>query len=88
MRHRLWVSPITGFRRKGARLAESRRLLGSGITAHAVLEPVQSCPADAPAAEMADMLRQRDFDLAGVQSLRGGPVIGYVARETLIRGLV
>lgn len=88
MGYELWTSPITGYRRKGTRLAELRSLLGAGITAHAVLEPLQSCPADAAATAMPTVLRQRDFDVAGVQSRRGGPVIGSVTRDSLKDGLV
>ncbi len=88
MAHQLWASPITGYRRKGTRLAELRSLLGSGITAHAILEPLQSCPADALATEMAEMLRRKEFDVAGVQSQRDGPVIGFVMTETLKGGAV
>src|SRR3989442_1622063 len=88
MGHQLWTSPITGYRRRGTRLAELRSLLGSGITAHAILEPLQSCSEAAPAAEIARILGQRDFDVAGVQSKRDGPVIGFVAREALRTGTV
>src|SRR5688572_29888621 len=88
MGHELWTSPITGYRRRGTRLAELRSLLGSGIAAHAILEPLQSCPAEALASEMAQALAQRDFDIAGVQSERTSPVIGYVARESLKNGVV
>ena len=88
MGHQLWTSPITGYRRKGTRLTELRSLLGTGITAHAVLEPLQSCPADAPALKMAHILRERDFDVAGVQSRRGDSVIGFVARDALNQGCV
>jgi hypothetical protein len=65
-----------------------RSLLGSGITAHAILEILQSCAADAPAVEMSQILRLRDFDVAGVQENKGTPVIGFVAREDLQRGMV
>jgi hypothetical protein len=88
MGHELWTSPITGYRRRGTRLSELRALLGSGITAHAILEPLQSCPADAPAPEMAEVLKRRDFDVAGVQSERAGSVIGFVLRESLNSGVV
>ena len=37
---------------------------------------------------MARVLRRRDFDVAGVQSQRGGPVIGFVARKRLENGVV
>jgi hypothetical protein len=88
MGYQLWTSPITGYRRKGTRLAELRSLIGSGITAHAVLEPLQSCPVDASASKMAKILRQRDFDVAGVQSQQDGAVIGFVTRQSLTNGMV
>lgn len=88
MGHQLWTSPITGYRRRGTRLAEMRKLFEGGITARAVLEPLKSCPAEADAVEMAQILRARDFDVAGVQAHREGPVIGFVATESLQRGLV
>ena len=83
MGFQLWTSPITGYRRKGTRLAELRSVLGSNITARAILEPLKSCPADALSAEMARILRQRDFDVAGVQEHRDGPVIGFITCESL-----
>src|SRR6266849_5515477 len=86
MSHQLWTSPITGYRRKGTRLAELRSLLGNGITAHAVLEPLQSCPEDALGLEMAPVLRERGFDVAGVQSYPEGPVVGFVATKSLTDG--
>ena len=83
MGHELWISPITGYRRRGTRLAEMRALFAAGIQARAILEPLQCCPADAPALEMKRILEKRGFDVAGVQQKPDGPVIGYVEREQL-----
>lgn len=88
MGHQLWVSPTTGYRRKGTRLSEFRALFENGITARAIFEPIQSCPAGAFALEIAEHLRLRDFDLAGVQETERGQVIGFVQRDTLKDGLV
>ena len=88
MGHQLWISPITGYRRKGTRLAELRDLLGAGITARAILEPLQCCPEEAPAIEMASVLQRRDFDVAGVKPVQGEAVTGFVAREELKDGAV
>src|SRR5437867_6608161 len=88
MGYQLRTSPITGYRRRGTRLSELRSLIDSGITVHAILEPLQSCPAEAPAQEMSRLLLERDFDLAGVQTQEGGPVIGFVTRESLKAGMV
>jgi hypothetical protein len=88
MGHALWTSPITGYRRKGTRFAELRDLIEAGITAHAILEPLQSCWTEAPAQEMARLLETRDFDLAGVQAEKDAPVIGFVERQSLKDGVV
>lgn len=82
----LWTSPQTGYRRRGTRFAELRSLFEEGISARAILEPLLSCPARAPAAEMAQHLEARDFDVAGVQMEREGPVVGYVNRRDLEGG--
>ena len=88
MGYQLWTSPITGYRRKGTRLSELRSLIEAGITARAILEPLQSCPAHAPALEIAHMLHERDFDLAGVQEKKDGPVIGFVTTQSLKEGII
>jgi hypothetical protein len=88
MGYELWTSPITGYRRKGTRLSELRSLTEAGITAHAILEPLKSCPVDTPASEAARMLRQRDFDVAGVKKDPGGKVISWVTAKELNDGLV
>ena len=88
MGHQLWTSPITGYRRKGTRLSELRELFDTGITISGILEPLQSCPQDAKAAEMASVLHARDFDVAGVQVIQSGPVIGFVEKNKLVGGFV
>jgi hypothetical protein len=88
MGYELWTSPITGYRRKGTRLSELRSLTEAGITAHAILEPLKSCPVDAPAPDAARMLRQRDFDVAGVKEDPEGKVVAWIAAKGLKGGLV
>jgi hypothetical protein len=63
-------------------------VLGAGIMARAILEPLQCCSLDAPANEIKDILKERDFDVVGVQSAENGPVIGFVEREELQGGSV
>ena len=84
----LWTSQITGYRRRGTRLTELRSILGSGITALAIREPLRSCPADAPAKEMKILLKKRDYDVAGVKDTEVGAVIGFVKREPLDKSYV
>lgn len=88
MGYELWVSPITGYRRRGTRLADLQDLLGARITAGSVCEPLQCCPAGADAREMHRLLALKDFDVAGVRAVEDGPVIGVVRREDLIDGIV
>lgn len=83
MGYELWMSPITGYRRKGTRLSELRALFAAGVQARAILEPLQCCPADAPALEMKRILEEKGFDVAGVQAKPDGPVIGYVVKDQL-----
>ncbi len=77
MSQELWTSPVTGYRRKGTRLAELRSLIDAAVTARAILEPLQSCCADTLAVTAADLLRRRDYDFAGVKRRAVGPVIGW-----------
>jgi hypothetical protein len=88
MSYELWTSPITGYRRKGTRLSDLRSFLGAGILARAIVEPLRCCPWDAPAEAMKVILRDRGFDVAGVQKSQNGSVIGFVARETLGAGRI
>ncbi len=88
MGYQLWTSPITGYRRKGTRLSDLRSALGAGILARTIFEPLQCCPVDASAHEIGGILKERGFDVAGVQTVQNGPVIGFVKRETLRGGSV
>lgn len=88
MGYQLWTSPLTGYRRKGTRLAELRALIQVGITARAILEPLVCCPAEAPAPAMAVWLDELGFDAAGVKAAEEATVVGFVLREDLEDGFV
>jgi hypothetical protein len=88
MGYELWTSPVTGYRRTGTRLRELRRLFEDGITALAILEPLQSCSSDANATDIAEHLHARDFDVAGVKENPAGEEIGFVFRDSLKTGIV
>lgn len=87
MGYQLWTSPVTGYRRRGTRLSDFNTAFGKNITASAIFEPLQSCPADAPADEMRSLLERRDFDVAGVRAAKASPVVGFIRRENLGHGL-
>jgi hypothetical protein len=87
MKYRLWKSP-DGYRHTGTRLRELRNLFETGITARAILEPLLSCHSEANAIEVAKILLDKDFDVAGVQESPDGHVIGFVFRDSLKDGIV
>ena len=88
MGYELWTSRVTGRRRTGTRVAEIRRLFERDISAASILEPVRSCPANAPAEDMRQHLKNREFDIAGVKVQPDSELIGFVRREELISGCV
>lgn len=88
MANQLWLSPATGYRGKGTRLAELKSVIEAGVTARAAMEPLLSCAASASAVDMYPILRRHGFDVAGVQENEVGPVLGYVEVRSLDRGIV
>lgn len=88
MGYQLWTSELTGYRRRGTRISELRNILGQKITVSEICEPLLSCPLDAPANEMYQELRAREFDVAGVRESERDHVLGYVECRSLIGGLV
>lgn len=83
MGYQLWISPVTGHRRKGTRFSVLRKLFIDNITSRSIYEPLLCCPADSPAESASEALRVRDFDVAGVKETEGGEVIGYVVTDEL-----
>jgi hypothetical protein len=88
MSERLWISTVTGYRRRGTRLAEMRAVVGGSITASTIYEPLESSRADANAVEIAAALERREFDVVGVRDTREGPLLGLVHRTSLVSGVV
>jgi hypothetical protein len=88
MGYQLWTSPLTGYRRRGTRVAELREAVGNAITAASIFEPLMACPAAAPSTEMKSVLEARDFDIAGVRDAENGPLLGIVVRNEMQDGIV
>lgn len=86
MGYQLWVSPITGYRRKGTRFSALRKIFIDNITARSIYEPLLCCPAASRAIDASEALKVRDFDVAGVKETEGGDVIGYVLTDELGKG--
>jgi hypothetical protein len=59
-------------------------MLASSTGVRTLLEPVQCCALDAPAAQMKELLDKRGFDLAGVMKDGAGPIIGFVVAAELV----
>jgi len=74
----LWISRKSGRRYAGTKVSELRRLFEIGITAQAIEEPLQCCESSDLACEIAERMRQLDFDTLAVKHSKEGPVIGYI----------
>jgi hypothetical protein len=88
MGYQLWVSPVTGYRRKGTRFTALKKIFIDNVTAKTIYEPLLCCPADSRAEHAKDALKTREFDVAGVKETEGGEVIGYVITDELMAGEV
>lgn len=84
----LWTSPLTGYRRHGTRLRDFQDALGSKISVSTIAEPLRSCFSQSSSIDVARLLAQFDFDVAGVKNSETSPVVGFVARADLIEGYV
>jgi len=88
MSYQLWVSPVTGYRRKGTRFSSLKKIFIDNVTAKSIFEPLLCCPADSMAENAKGALKIREFDVAGVKETEGGEVIGYVVTDELENGEV
>lgn len=88
MGYQLWISPITGYRRKGTRFSALKRIFIDNVTAKTIYEPLLCCPAISRAEYAKEALKIREFDAAGVKETEGGEVIGYVVTDELMEGVV
>jgi hypothetical protein len=88
MGYQLWVSPVTGYRRKGTRFSALKKIFIDNVTAKSIYEPLLCCPRDSRAKEARNALNTREFDVAGVKETESGEVIGYVITDELMEGEV
>lgn len=86
MGYQLWVSPVTGYRRKGTRFSALRKLFVDNITAKSIYEPLLCCPVASRAVDAREALKVRDFDIAGAKETEAGEVVGYVLTDELGEG--
>lgn len=88
MGRELWISNVTGKRRRGTTWTEISDLLETGITVESIYEPIRSCGKDWSCEEAANLLHELAFDTAGVQAAKGGPILGFVHATELADGRV
>lgn len=88
MGYQLWVSPITGYRRKGTKFTALKRIFVDNVTAKTIYEPLLCCPASSMAEDAKNALKNREFDAAGVKVTEGAEVMGYVVTDELADGVV
>jgi len=86
MGYELWISPVTGYRRKGTRFSSLKKIFIDNVTARSIFELLLCCPADSIAEHAKDALKIRGFDVAGVKETEGGEVLGYVVTDELANG--
>ena len=82
----LWVSSLTGYRRKGTRFSSLKNLFIDNVTAKSIYEPLRCCPATSSVESAKSALKLRGFDFAGVKENKDGDVTGYIIAQELISG--
>lgn len=83
MAYELWISPITGYRRRGTSLVELSALFEKGLTTAAISEPLHCCAQADPVLTVREELDRLDFDVAGVIDSETNLVIGWVEKTSL-----
>lgn len=86
MGYQLWVSPLTGYRRKGTRMSDLRSLFETGIMANSIQEPLKYCFYRESALKVKAELKRLDFDIAGIRSSKDKPIQEFVRTINLQNG--
>jgi hypothetical protein len=86
MGYQLWVSPLTGYRRKGTRMSDLRGLFETGITANSIQEPLKCSFYGESALKVHAELVRLDFDVAGLRASGDQPTLEFVRTLSLQNG--
>ena len=86
MGYQLWVSTLTGYRRKGTRMSDLRKLFETGITANSIQEQLTCCFYGKSALEVQAELKRLDFDVAGIRTSKEQPILEFVRTVSLQNG--
>ena len=76
MGYQLWLSSVTGYRRKGTKFSSLKKIFIDNVTAKIIYEPLLCCSADSITDQVKAALKGREFDVAGVKETEGGEVTG------------
>jgi CBS domain-containing protein len=87
MGYQLWMSSVTGYRRKGTRFSSLQKIFMDNVTVKDVYEPLLCCKEHDDAVQAQETLKQRGFNIAGVMN-ELGEVVGYVETDTLVDNAV
>ena len=87
MGYQLWISPMTGIRRKGTTFKELQTIFIDNITTKLIYEPIYCCRADDYANEVKEDLERRDFDVIGVID-ENENIFGFAFKKDLIDNTV
>ncbi len=88
MGYQLWVSNLTGLRRKGTGFKALKDLFNNDVTVKSIYELLLCCPADSDAVDAKRDLKNRGFDVAGVKETNDGDITGYIVTEELTNGKI
>jgi hypothetical protein len=86
MAYQLWKSNLTGYRRKGTRMSDLRKLFETSITADAIQEPLKYCIYEDPAPAVKAELMRLDFDVAGIRASKDQPTYEFIRAAALRDG--
>lgn len=86
MAYQLWVSPLTGYRRKGTRMSDLCNLFETGVTANSIQEPLKYCLYTDSAIKVQAELKRLDFDIAGIKSSEDQPIREFIRTTSLKNG--
>ena len=83
MGYQLWMSPRTGYRRRGTTFGELNALFEKGLTTASISEPLRCCTRDDFVSDVRAELDRLDFDVAGVCEPVTRRVIGWIEQVSM-----
>ena len=87
MGYELWISPNTGYRRRGTRFSALKKIFIDNVTVREIYEPLMCCRINDPAIHVKQTLQHRQFDTAGVIE-QEQKIFKYVVADELNEGTI